>query len=114
MNFVDETDSANSILKGEINEYTDYFKETEDPQVFDYIALAEMYAISGETENSIKWLKAGINNGFIDIRRFTMYPYLNDIKGDPRYQSILKSVQTKIDSFKLEVENDYPDYFDCE
>ena len=82
---IGEKDSANSILEGEIKEYVDYFKETEDSQVFDYIALAEMYAITGETENSIKWLRSGINKGFIDVRRFTMYPYLNSIKGDPRY-----------------------------
>lgn len=110
---IGETDSANSIIHGEIKEYEEYFKTSANSQVFDYIALAEMYAISGDKENSIKWLRTGINKGFIDIRRFTLYPYLNNIKTDPRYNSLLTVVQVKIDSFKSEVENKYPEYFDC-
>lgn len=110
---LNQSDSAKKILENEIEEYTKYFEENKTPQVFDYIALAEMFAMNNETDNSFYWWKYAINKGFTDINRIKFFPYFDNIKSDSRYNKYLLDMESKIDSFKKEIKNKYPEYYEC-
>lgn len=106
-------DSAKKILDEELQDYTAYFDTTYYPQVSDYIAFSEIYALRKEKDNAFSWWKKAINNGFTEISRVRNFPYFNNLKNDPRYNKTLDYMETKIDSFKLEAKSKYPEYFDC-
>jgi len=110
---LNQIDSAMTILKEELKDYSDYFSETTYSQVNNYMAFAEIYALLNDKENSFTWWKEAIDNGYTDINRVKTYPYMNNIKGDARFSKILITMQTKIDSIKSEAKNKYPEYFYC-
>lgn len=109
-----ESDSAKSILEEEVKDYTEYLEETDHTQVFNYMALAEIYSLLNDKENSFKLWKTAVDKGYTDINRIKYFSYLANIKQDKRYDKMLNLMQSKIDSIKFEVENQYPDYAECE
>lgn len=111
---LDRTDSAKIILQEEVKDYSEYLAENEHTQVFNYMALAEIYALLNDKNNSFKLWKNAIDKGYTDISRIKYFPYLDNIKEDPRYNRLFDLMQNKIDSIKLEVEIQFPDYAECE
>jgi TolB-like protein len=108
-----ELDSAKSILNSEIEDYTEYFETQSRHEIFNYMAFAEIYAINKDFNNAYKWWNKAINNGYTDIKRIKIYPYFNDLKNKPQYEILLNKMQVKIDSFKTEVKNNFPEYAEC-
>lgn len=76
--------------------------ETENPQNSNLNAkiLADMYAILGENENSLNWLKAAIDRGWTEYRDFLIYPYMENLKETKKFRNLLSVLKTKIDSMK--------------
>jgi tetratricopeptide (TPR) repeat protein len=108
-----ELDSAKSILSSEIEDYKEYFETQSSHEIFNYMAFAEIYAINEDFDNAYKWWKKAINNGYTDIKRIKVYPYFNGIRNKPQYDILLNKMQIKIDSFKTEVKNNFPEYAEC-
>lgn len=109
-----DKDSAKSIINYEIEDYTEYFQTQSRFEIFNFMAFAEIYAINGDVENSFKWWRKAINNGYTDINRVRTYPYFNQLRNRPQYDILLNKMQVKIDSFKTEVKNNFPEYAECD
>ena len=105
---------AMKILEDQKNDYIEYLND--HPNIaspMDYNALAAIYAILNEKDKAFEaWGKA-IEQGWLDIRRDTSFPYFENLKGDPRYDKLLNLMQTKIDSLKSIIKKKYPQYEVC-
>ena len=108
-----QPDSAETILSEERKDYYDYFQETTTTQLDNYIALAEIYSISENSDSAFIWWKKSIDKGYVDINRVKVYPFFNNIREDDRYSELYQEMEAKIDSFQNEAEQKYPEYFMC-
>ena len=110
---LNQKESAKVILNEEIKDYTTYFAE-EDYNIFNYMAFAEIYAINNDRVNAFKWWRKAINKGYTDLNRMKIYPYFENLRGEPKYKVLLEKMQTKIDSFKFLILRQFPDYAECQ
>ncbi len=105
---------AMKILEDQKKEYIkDLNDHTNIPSPRDYNALAEIYSILNEKDKAFEAWEKAIEQGWLDIRRNTLYPYFENLKGDPRYDKLLNLMQTKIDSLKSIIKKKYPQYKIC-
>jgi TolB-like protein/Tfp pilus assembly protein PilF len=111
---LNKKNEAMKILKQQEEEYTKEFDENPNTSLpIDYNALTEIYAILNEKDKAFEaWGKA-IEKGWLDVRRNTLYPYLENLKDDPRYDEMLNIMRAKIDSLKAIIKKKYPEYEIC-
>ncbi len=103
------------ILEDEKKEYVEYLRDyPDDASATDYNALAEIYAILNEKDKAFEAWEKAIGEGWLDIRRNTLYPYFENLKGDPQYKRLLSLMQTKIAYLRTNIKKKYPMYEICE
>ncbi|HKJ81938.1 MAG TPA: tetratricopeptide repeat protein [Ignavibacteriaceae bacterium] len=106
---------AMKILEDEKKEYVEYLRDyPDDASTTDYNALAEIYAILNEKDKAFEAWEKAIQEGWLDIRRNTLYPYFENLRDDPEYHRLLSLMQTKIAYLKTNIKKKYPMYEICE
>jgi TolB-like protein/Tfp pilus assembly protein PilF len=111
---LNQPEEAMKILKDEELEYVEFLNNTSNAAaILDYMGLAEIYAISNEKEKAFEAWEEAIEKGWLDVRRNTLYPYLENLKEDPKYHKLLNTMQTKINSLKSRIKKEYPEYEIC-
>jgi serine/threonine protein kinase len=58
-------------------------------------ATADFYALQGDPSKAIEWLQLGIARGDERVSYYRRNPRLATLRGDPRFQSLLKSVEAR-------------------
>ena len=56
------------------------------------LVAAEFYSVLGETDRAFEWLDRAINNGDERDEWFSRDPMLANLRGDPRFAQVLKSI----------------------
>lgn len=111
---LNEKDSAQVIINEELLDYGSYLKDEPKFDAYNYMAFAEVHAVNNDKANTFKWWRTAIDKGYIDINRIKIYPYLENLKNEPKYSILIDQMQTKLDSFKTEIKNSFPEYYDCQ
>lgn len=62
--------------------------------------LADIYAIKGENEKSLDWMKIAIDRGWTEYNEFLVYPYMKHLENNEIFLSHLNTLRVKIDSMK--------------
>jgi TolB-like protein/Tfp pilus assembly protein PilF len=107
-------EKAMKILEDEKQEYIDFFNDSPNAaSTMDYNALAEIYAILSENEKAYEAWEKAVEKGWVDIKRNTLFPYFENLRGEPEYNKLISIMQTKINSFKSGIKNKYPEYEIC-
>ena len=68
----------------------------------EYLAwmLADGYALIGHRDDSLRWLKRAVDQGFINYPILsTLDPLLESIRGDAEYQALMQQVQRRWQAF---------------
>jgi len=110
---LNKTDSAMIILNKELKDYKEYLADKPEHDTFSYMAFAEIYGILNNKDKAFYWWQEAIYQGYTDIERIKLYPYFNDLRNEPKYKQLLNKMQTKVDSFKTEINHNYPEYAEC-
>lgn len=110
---LNENDSAQVIINKELQDYGSYLKDEPKFDVFNYMAFAEVHAINNDKTNAFKWWRTALNKGYIDINRIKIFPYMANLRTEPQYNILMDKMQTKLDSFKSEISNTFPEYAEC-
>jgi hypothetical protein len=56
---------------------------------------ADFYALQGDHSKAIEWLQLAISRGDERISYFRRNPRLAQLRNDPRFQSLLRSVEAR-------------------
>jgi len=59
-------------------------------------ALASIYAIKGNREKSLEWLKQAVKMNWIDYAKFLHGPYFVRYKNDPEFLHVINQVQERV------------------
>lgn len=59
------------------------------------LVAAEFFALVGDAEHAIEWLDRAVRNGDERIEWFQRDPWLASIRRDPRFQTIMESVESR-------------------
>lgn len=110
---LDKDDSAKAIIEEELADYSSYLKDNPNFDNFIYISFAEVHAINKDKENAFKWWRKALNKGYIDANRIKVYPYFENLRNEPQYSILMNKMLTKLDSFKTEIRNNFPEYTEC-
>ncbi|MGA7837754.1 MAG: tetratricopeptide repeat protein, partial [Ignavibacteriaceae bacterium] len=106
---------AMKILADEKKEYVKYLRNNpDDASAFDYNALAEIYAILNEKDKAFEAWEKAIEEGWLDIRRNTLFPYFENLRDDAEYKRLLSLMQSQIVYLKNIIKKKYPMYGICE
>jgi tetratricopeptide (TPR) repeat protein len=63
-------------------------------------AIADLYALNGDTEEALKWLEHGLEIGCINYPFLSQFdPYLESIRGEPRFQKLMERVKYEWEHF---------------
>ncbi len=111
---LDENDSAKVIIDEELADYSSYLKDSPKFDNFIYMSFAEVHAINKDKENAFKWWRKALSKGYVDASRIKTFPYFENLRNEPQYNILLDKMQTKLDSFKTEIKNNFPEYAECE
>ena len=60
-----------------------------------YITTADFYALQGDPSKAIEWLQLAVSRGDERIAYFRRNPRLATLQNEPRFQSLLKSVEAR-------------------
>jgi hypothetical protein len=64
--------------------------------------LASIYAMNGETDEALKWLGYCLDIGCINYPfQSRLDPYLESIRGDPRFQNLIERVKYEWEHFEV-------------
>jgi tetratricopeptide (TPR) repeat protein len=110
---LNENDSAQVIINEELQDYGSYLKDEPKFDVFNYMAFAEVHAINKDEANTFKWWRKALSKGYVDANRVKVFPYFENLRDEPQYSILYDKMQTKLDSFKTEIHNNFPEYSDC-
>lgn len=110
---INENDSAQVIINEELQDYGSYLKDEPNFDAFNYMAFAEVHAINNDNTNAFKWWRTALNKGYIDINRIKIFPYMANLRTEPKYIFLMDKMQTKLDSFRTEIYNRFPEYAEC-
>ena len=113
LKMLNENDSAQVIINEELQDYGSYLKDEPKFDTFNYMAFAEVHAVNNDKANAFKWWRTALNKGFIDINRIKIFPYLANLRNEPQYNILMDKMQTKLDSFKIVINDTFPDYAEC-
>jgi hypothetical protein len=62
--------------------------------------LAAGYALLGRRDDSLRWLRRAVNQGFINYPMLsTLDPLLESMRGDAEYQALMQHVQRRWQAF---------------
>ena len=70
----------------------------------DYLAwmLADGFALIGHRDDSLRWLRRAVDQGFINYPMLsTLDPLLESIRGDAEYQALMQQVQRRWQAFNV-------------
>jgi TolB-like protein len=79
-----------------------------DPSTEDYawndpdfpFLCAGIFALLGETEQSLRWAQHGVSRGLINYPIFASYhPFFEPVRSDPRFQGLLAEIKPKWEAF---------------
>jgi len=66
------------------------------------LIVAEINALNGETEESVKWLEHAADMGFINYPLFSkLDPFLENIRGEPRFKKLMERVKREWENFEV-------------
>jgi serine/threonine protein kinase len=66
------------------------------------LIVAEINALNGETEESLKWLEHAVYIGFINYPLFSeLDPFLENIRGEPRFKKLMEQVRHEWENFEV-------------
>ena len=66
------------------------------------LIVAEINALNGETEESLKWLEHAVDIGFINYPLFSeLDPFLENIRGEPRFKKLMERVKHEWENFEV-------------
>ncbi len=64
--------------------------------------VAQINALNGETEESLKWLEHAVDKGFINYPLFSeLDPFLENIRGEPRFKKLMERVKHEWENFEV-------------
>jgi tetratricopeptide (TPR) repeat protein len=64
--------------------------------------VAQIHALNGETEESLKWLEHAVDSGFINYPLFSeLDPLLENIRGEPRFKKLMERVKHEWENFEV-------------
>jgi len=70
-----------------------------DPQYSSF--MADFYALLGDKEKALDWLENAASRGFINYPYLNEYdPYLENIRGEPRFKKLMESVKYEWEHFE--------------
>ncbi len=102
---------AEKIFESELLVYTDEAMMTGVSNL--QISLADIYAIIGENQKSLVWFNKAFENGWMEYRQNLVYPYMDSLKEDPKFQKIINKIKLRTDSLKTIIKNENPDWEEC-
>ncbi len=97
---LNRTNEAQKIFDAEILNYSNNLENSIDGICTLQNGLADIYAIMGNKQKSLNWLKKAVGNGWIEYRQNLEYPYMDSLKGNKEFQSIINLMKAKTDSIK--------------
>jgi serine/threonine protein kinase len=66
------------------------------------VIVAEINALNGEIEESLKWLEHAADIGFINYPLFSeLDPFLENIRGEPGFKKLMESVKHEWENFEV-------------
>ena len=66
------------------------------------LIVAEINALNGETEESLKWLEHAVDIGFINYPLFSeLDPLLENMRGEPRFKKLMERVRHEWENFEV-------------
>jgi tetratricopeptide (TPR) repeat protein len=65
-------------------------------------SLADIYTLNGETDEALSWLEHGLDIGCFNYPYLSrLDPYLENLRGDPRFQSLMVRVKRVWETFEV-------------
>jgi disulfide oxidoreductase YuzD len=63
--------------------------------------MADFYGLLGDKEKALDWLEHAVKRGFINYPYMNEYdPYLENIRGEPRFKELMKRVKAEWERFE--------------
>lgn len=75
--------------------------------------LADIYAVLGENDKSLKWLQTAVDRGWTDSRKNLIYPYLKSVRDSKSFNDLIRKMKFNIDSMKIIVKENDSDWEVC-
>ena len=64
--------------------------------------IADVFALNGETEEALKWLKHGLDNGCINYPFLSQFdPFLANLRSEPRFKKLMERVKYEWEHFEV-------------
>lgn len=101
------------VIEKDIENYINQIAENPDCASINEINLADMFAIIGNKRESLKWLNKAINKGWLEYRTNLVYPFLDSLKSNNKFNLLINKMKTKVDSIKSLLENANPSFEKC-
>jgi len=101
------------IIKKEIANYIKEIEGEPDESNIGEKSLADMYAILGERQKSLNWLSKAVKKGWIEYRQNLVYPFMDSIKSESKFQKLISIMRAKIDSMKAIVKKENLTWEEC-
>jgi len=101
-------EEGKAILDRELHSYLEYLEATVDDSNLNEYALANIYAILGNRDEALKWLKIAIDKGWMDYRRLIIDPYFNDLRSDTSFRAYLDEMKIKVRHMRDSIRAQHP------
>ena len=101
-------EEGRGILDRELRDYLEYIETTVDDRNMNEYALANIYAILGNRDEALKWLKIAIDKGWMDYRRLIIDPYFNDLRSDTTFRAYLDEMKIKVRHMRDSIRAQHP------
>ena len=105
---------AKSLLEREEKNYLDEIESSPNGSGSNENNLANIYAILGNKQKALLWLNKAVSKGWIEYRQNIVYPYMDSLKSDKEFQSLIKLMKANTESIKVLAINEDPDWDECD
>lgn len=95
---LNKSEESDSIISRELRNYQKQIKEVKNGTGLLFKSLADLYALKGEYEQSLKWLNIAVNNGWYEYKINLVYPYMDSLKNRNDFNKIIERMKIKTDS----------------
>lgn len=97
------TNEANTILDSNLTKYKKASAELTE-HFNNPLAVATVYAVRGNTNEALFWLRIAIVRGLRDYRWLKVEPLFDSLRRDPRFEEIINNLRSRIEEMRAKAE----------
>ncbi len=111
---LDQHKKGRKIIEDEIQLYLEELKENSVAGNMNDKILSDMYSILGNKKESLTWLNKAVNKNWFEYRNNLVYPFLDSIKNEEKFNALIDKMKFKTDSIKASLIFAESDLENCE